>query len=374
MPPKKHATIWVAQPHTIAKISILKSYLKAWFPMMGRRQNNRQILYVDGFAGPGEYTNYPSGSPIAALEAAKAVLEKSGASWVAGDIHCVFIERDRKILEHLQTRVVPFQGIPKLHIHLLNMPFVDGLNKLRGQFPEPFQGGQPLFVFIDPFGATEVPFQSVAELLSSPRSEVLINLDADGIARIFQAGESAKHEKLLDESLPDRAWRETLSADQPFQEQCRRVLELYQAGLRSVSNVRYVFAFEMQSSAGAVNYYLVFASQHHRGLEKMKEAMKSMDQSGAYRFCDARVGQTTMFRFDNPADFSPLLFQRFVGRKTSYSEVHDFALNATPFTNPKGMLKILETENKISVKSIDIKRRKGTFNETMITSIEFVKG
>jgi three-Cys-motif partner protein len=329
---------------------------------------------VDGFAGPGEYTNYPSGSPIAALEAAKSVIDGIGADWKAGDVHCAFIEPDRGRFANLEERVAAFRGSRKLHIHLSNSSFVEGLAHLKTRFPSTFRGAQPLFVFIDPFGATGVPFRTVAEVLSSSRSEVLINLDVDGIDRIFKAGTSAKHEALLDEILPDKSWRDQLSEDQPSTQRYRQSLDLYKNGLQNLPRVKYVFAFEMQTSAGAVNYFLVFASQHPLGLEKMKEAMQKMDQTGDYRFSDARVGQSIMFRFDDPDEFSQLMFQRFVGRRVRYAALRDFALNETPFVNPKSMLRVLEKEGKVRVESSDPKRRKGTFNEQVIEHIEFVKG
>lgn len=373
MPPKKQPTIWPALPHTIAKIDILKNYLLAWFPIFGRKQRGQDLLYVDGFAGPGEYTNYSAGSPIAALVAATATLSQTASAWIAGDIHCAFIEPDRKRFSNLKERVEPFQNIRKLRIHLYNCSFVVGLNQLRVELPDAFLGSQPLFIFIDPFGATGVPFSEVAAILSSTRSEVLINFDADGVARIFQAGEQSNREALLDVIFPEGSWR-SLSSEQPFSQLCRQVLSLYITGLRKLPNVKYVFAFEMQAKTGAVNYFLVFASQHPRGLEKMKEAMKKIDQAGDYKFSDARVGQGIMFRFDNPGDFAPLLYEEFNGRRILYSKLHDFALTETPFLNPKAMLKILEEQGKINVDSTDPKRRKGTFNEERIQYIEFLKG
>ena len=62
--------IWDAEPHTIAKIAILKNYLFAWFQIFGRSRAGQSLLYIDGFAGPGHYTNYNEGSPVAALVAA----------------------------------------------------------------------------------------------------------------------------------------------------------------------------------------------------------------------------------------------------------------------------------------------------------------
>ena len=81
MPPKKFPTIWNAPPHTIAKIKILRAYLVAWFQILGRSRRGQELLYVDGFAGPGEYVNYPTGSPLAALSAAEEALALTASQW-----------------------------------------------------------------------------------------------------------------------------------------------------------------------------------------------------------------------------------------------------------------------------------------------------
>ncbi len=377
MSKKKRGVVWKAKPHTIAKIEILKNYLAAWFAIMGRTRQGQDLFYVDAFAGPGEYSNDQPGSPVVAMRMAQDAITKSGVEWKAGDIHCVFIEQDRKTFEHLQKQVQSLPPSHKVHVHLLNKSFVDGMDYLKTQLPDAFTKPFPLFVFIDPFGPTHVPFLAVAEILHSECSEVLINFDADGIARIHRAKESANSVAHLDAvlpELPNRSWRNVLSEDQSFPESCRQLLELYKAGLHNLPNVKYIFAFEMQGSGNTLNYYLVFASQHPLGLEKMKEAMRRIDKTGQYRFSDARVGQVTMFRFDDPTEFSQKLFEQFRGQKVRYSELHDFALNETPFTNPKSMLKELESRQLIKVHSRDPKRRKGTFNEQRLEYIEFVEG
>ena len=72
---------WDADPHTLAKIEILQGYLDAYFPILGRGKPGRDILYIDGFAGPGEYANSPTSSPLAALGAARSALSKTGEAW-----------------------------------------------------------------------------------------------------------------------------------------------------------------------------------------------------------------------------------------------------------------------------------------------------
>ena len=374
MPSKQFDTTWKAEPHTIAKITILEAYLHAWFQIMGRSMSEQDIVYIDGFAGPGEYTNYRKGSPIAALNAAKASLALIGRQWKAGDIHCVFIESDEKRFNHLQQLIGDLESHKRVNVHLIPTTFTEGLSQLKEKLPSTFSEFCPLFVFIDPFGATGVPFSAVENILKSPCSEVLLNFDADGIARIYRAAEDAKSDILLKEMFGNEEWKTVLAGIQDFNILCRQMLNLYRQSLRCLQNVRYDFAFEMRSKSGSLNYYLVFASQHPLGLEKMKEAMKKVDQTGNYHFSDAHVDQQTLFRFDKFENYSPLMFARFRGQIVQYDELRDFALNDTPFTNPKGMLKDLEGKDLIVVLSRDPKRRKGTFNEENIINITFKGG
>lgn len=51
MPPE--TTVWPIEPHTNGKHAVLRHYLNAWLPIMLR--SNERVLYIDAFAGPGEY-------------------------------------------------------------------------------------------------------------------------------------------------------------------------------------------------------------------------------------------------------------------------------------------------------------------------------
>ena len=217
-----------------------------------------------------------------------------------------------------------------------------------------------------------MPFETVASILSTSCSEVLINLDSDGIARIRRAADGANSDALLTAIFGDESWRAALDASD-FKGLCKQVLDLYKTKLRSIPSVEYAFSFEMRGRHDAINYHLVFASQNALGLEKMKEAMRSIDQNGSYCFSDGAVGQHTLFRFDHPEDFAPKFHLKFVGREVGYDQLRDYALNETPFTNPKSMLADLERQGLLLVKSNDPKRRKGAFKEESLISLTFVE-
>ncbi len=90
MSPKRSDIVWKAEAHTIAKIAILKSYLYAWFHILGGSPRSHNLLYIDGVAGPGRYTNHSEGSPTAALVAAREVLGSGGVSRIANTIDLRF--------------------------------------------------------------------------------------------------------------------------------------------------------------------------------------------------------------------------------------------------------------------------------------------
>jgi three-Cys-motif partner protein len=202
----KQSTTWLAEPHTIAKIGMLRSYLYQWFSILGRRFNGKDLWYIDGFAGPGEYENYPQGSPLAALASAESALNDSGEKWMAGTIHCVFMEEVAARAKHLKRKLDEMPVHPRIRRHVYHGSFVEGFAWLNDQADNPFRSSDPLFAFIDPFGPSGMSFAVVKDLLSRRASEVLVNLDSDGVSRIYSAGENAGHKEVLTDVFGDNSW------------------------------------------------------------------------------------------------------------------------------------------------------------------------
>ena len=235
---KKMPKIWEAPQHTLAKIEILRSYLRVWFSILGSTFAGRELWYVDGFAGPGEYTNSPDGSPIAAVRAADAAVNEA-RTWVAGKIRCFFIEEDPGRHQHLKARLESVSVSPAISAEAFLGTFSAGLKTLQERPDNPFHRAAPVFAFIDPFGAKGLSFSVITDLLSRPTCEVLVNLDSDGIRRIHRAREAANHLEVLDEVFGDRSWEAELSAvngDDP-----RTIVAAYKRRLRALPGVGYSF-------------------------------------------------------------------------------------------------------------------------------------
>jgi three-Cys-motif partner protein len=365
MPSIKPKSLWEAKPHTLAKIEIVGRYLYLWYSILG--PSNKRLVYIDGFAGPGEYTNSPRSSPLASLEAAKVAIHRPGAKLKDVEFSSLFVEKDRSFAENLRKVVSAHKWPPGIKLHIEHGSFDEKVGGILDELRKSKATLAPTFAFIDPFGATGLPFRVVAEILSYPRCEVLLNLDSDGIGRLITAQQFEKNQQNLTALFGDESWK-TLNPSAPMWKLSAEVLALYKERLRTLPQVRYVFAFAMNSREGQLNYHLVFASQHPLGLEKMKEAMKGVDKTGSYSFSDDTLSQTLLFDFNAPADWAAKMQAALGGAWRPYSEFRDYALNETPFMNPKSMLTHLKKAGKVQVRWRGQPAKTG-FPEQKISSI-----
>lgn len=166
-------------------------------------------------------------------------------------------------------------------------------------------------------------------------------------------------------------WHSEIDQGLSIQQLCAAVLTAYKRRLRALQNIRYVFAFAMNDKPGKLNYHLVFAGQHPKGLEKMKEAMMRIDQTGNYSFADDSVGQELLqFNFNDPETFAQKMHKKFLGQTLSCIEVCDYVLNETPYMNPSNILKWLRGRDQIEVKWIGRHSKQG-FPKENIAAILF---
>jgi three-Cys-motif partner protein len=368
---KRYDTLWTASAHTKAKIAMLRYYLDAWFPILAQGVP-LPILYVDGFAGPGYYTNHPEGSPLAALKCIEAAIESLGAKNRCPQITCVFIEEDLKRFEVLQEAIEPFRERRRVGIRAFNKRFVDGVLDLEREVELSFQGDHPNFIFADPF-CTGIALHTFKRCMAGKRGELLINLDADGISRIYKA-DNPRREEQLDEIFGGRCWATELGPqDLPLREQANRILHLYKRRLGEIKGVDYVFQFEMRGKQDTLNYFLVYATKNPVAMMRMKEAMSKVDQNGQYCFSDADEDQTFLISEDHDAHYANKLHVKFVSKgRVPFREVERFALCETLAKSATPLLRILETSELIEVEMKEnATRRRGTFEREKTAFVTF---
>jgi len=98
----KPTELWEASPHTLAKLEIVGRYLDVWFMILGSNPKNRRLVYIDGFAGPGRYTNTDKSSPIVALRAAQAAAGRTGAMGNITEYSFLFVEKKADFAKNLR--------------------------------------------------------------------------------------------------------------------------------------------------------------------------------------------------------------------------------------------------------------------------------
>ena len=162
-------TIWPLEPHTRAKHAILKRYLQAWTPVLSLG-GFPQIVYVDGFAGPGRYSKGEDGSPVIALQVA---LEQHLPSDTR--ILFLFVEQDEKRAAVLEEIVSSIEKPERFSVSVAaGKTFEYAVTDLLNSHKAKGQKLPPTFAFIDPFGWKGVKFSIVEEILSYASCEVLV--------------------------------------------------------------------------------------------------------------------------------------------------------------------------------------------------------
>lgn len=351
------STIWNIEPHTEAKHEILRKYLDAWLPIMTRW--NGRVLYIDGFAGPGEYIGGKDGSPIIAI---KAVLEHK--TNIKSEIIMIFIEADKERGEYLKQKVNSLNIPSNIKTECICAKFDETLTEIFKYLDEQKSRLAPAFVFIDPFGFTGIPFSLIERIMQNERCEVLINFMYEEINRFI---DDKKLWPSLIETFGTDKWKEMISEKDP-RKRVELLHAIYKEQLEKEAGIKFVHSFKMVNKVNKTDYFLFFGTNNIAGLKKMKEAMWRVDKSGLFQFSDATYNPSQPMLFEIEPKYSQLkknLLKEFKGKSISITEIENFILTQTPFRETHYKKQILGPMEKSQPSEIEVKcegkRRKYTF-------------
>ncbi|MDT9719112.1 three-Cys-motif partner protein TcmP [Paenibacillus sp. ClWae2A] len=360
-------TLWELEPHTEAKHIILRNYLRAWFPIMG--QYNSRILFLDGYAGPGQYDNGEDGSPIIAIKEAIQYLETSEKRTsnkpAIQEIVMIFIEEDTDRAIHLEEKIDSMEIHKKIKPQVINLNFEDTATDILKELEKSKAQLAPAFLFVDPFGYN-LSFELIQKLMDNPKCEVFINFMYEFINRFIKRnGQEAVMTKLFG----NEDWKE-LDLDCEPEQRRERIHGLYQEQL--VNNAaQYVRSFEMKGKRKSTKYFLFYGTNHKTGLSKMKDAMWSVDAGGRYTFSDStNPKQGVLFNVEpDYAYLKVLICEKFSGMTVSVDEIEDFVLCSTPFKTThykKPILIPMEKNAEIRIVSSSRKKKNSYPSGTII--------
>jgi three-Cys-motif partner protein len=163
------------------KHEILRGYLAKFATATGTRSPGHRVGYIDGYAGPGSYTNevtgvVTEGSPAIAIQEMRHQLALAEPR----HLECFFVEKKPEYFESLKSLVdhARAEGLPA---EALKGKVEDHLHKALGQFD-----GLPVLVFLDPFGASLPLESSIPLILQRPGTqptELLLNFSVETLRR-----------------------------------------------------------------------------------------------------------------------------------------------------------------------------------------------
>ena len=336
--------LWSLEPHTAAKHAILRRYLQAWFAIMA--SSNERILYIDGFAGPGEYAGGEDGSPIIAL---KAALEHGSS--LSSKVLFVFMEEKQPRCAHLEQLVSGIEVPPNFEVKLRCCRFDEKMTEVLDYLDQQIARLAPTFAFVDPFGYSDTPLAVIERIMAHKKCEVLITFMYEEVNRFIDHPDRTQHAH-FDRLFGTNEWRKARDLREP-QERKRFIHDLYLRQLRRGAGIAYVRSFEMVNRGNRTDYYLFFGTKNLLGLRKMKEAMWSVDPTGGNRFSDSTdYSQPVLFDLKCLPALREAIVSWMEGRTVTIGQVERFALTHTPFREThvrKAALKPLEEEGRLEV-------------------------
>jgi three-Cys-motif partner protein len=187
---------------------------------------NSRVLYIDGFAGPGEYSRGEDGSPIVVLKAARDHTHKFEA-----ELACLFVEVERPRYEHLKLALEKIRPtLPSnIKFEAVNGAFDEKVTQIFKNLEEQKQLLAPTLAFLDPFGFSHTPFTTITRLMAYDKCEALINFMFEEIVRFLSLPNQAQH---FDTLFGTSEWREVLDLSTP-DERLRFIHDLYLRQLRA---------------------------------------------------------------------------------------------------------------------------------------------
>jgi len=363
---------WEYREHTRVKHILLKKYLAAWIPILGRW--NPKICYFDGFAGRGEYTDGTLGSPLITLKVA------DNLSQYFGKLTCFFIEKDienfnnlEKVLEREQPKI---RNIQKIEIIKENDEFADIINEIFDYLEKENSILVPSFFFVDPFGFSGIPFNCIKKILENPKTEVFFTFMVRDIARFIQLPEL---KNTFDQLFETDKWRNILNLSSQKPELA--LINLYREQLHKVANVKYSWPFRVCTSEKVQTlYYLLHATNNFKGHSIMKNIMFNQSAEGNFAYLGPQdiptKTQMRLFDIHSIGDLKKYLLERFKNNSLSYEEIQEQVCDPW-YTEPpyidkhyREALKELEKEDKVRIKRVSSKTQRGLGGKDIITFLQ----
>lgn len=270
---------------TRIKHEILTKYLKPYFAIRASGEH-KNLVYIDGFAGCGEYQSDAGpqpGSPLRAL----ATFETMNANGkdVGGKITSIFIEVDDDYFPQLKTSVTNYNATTKglREPVVIHGTFEAEVDQLLGTLKSKGSSLAPSFLFADPCGVTGLSFSTLKRYLNEAEGEALLFFNYDGVTRIaglgFKPGGTLSQLVGGDERAKDLVGR--LEGKTPDEKE-EIIIGFYKDALQADVKDLFCTAFRVEyENKRSTSHYLIHLSRNAMGFRLMKEIMWPLGETAS---------------------------------------------------------------------------------------------
>lgn len=277
--------LWTRPAQTECKHEVLRRYLSGWFPILGT--SARRLLFVDGFAGPGEHVEGQAGSPLVALDCVQNYYRSKRMDGVS--VNFLLIEKDPRRAAHLRQCIRDRPSVRGMTVIALPGDFDSNTSRLLNAVDSYHRRLSPSFWLLDPFGVKGVTMEMIGRILSNPKSEILVSHMDVAIRRFSKTRDFAKSLTAL---YGTDDWRRSIEI-RGDRDRKHFLHALFTEQLKK-HGARFVVRFELWNRGTHV-YTMFFATGHEKGCNLMKEVVWRLQPDGTYRLRSESHGRRPLF-------------------------------------------------------------------------------
>lgn len=334
---------WVIEEQTLIKHELLKKYIATWMAILFSQQEKirkiPQLLFFDGFSGPGIYyidTTKSStcyGSPLIVAEIANKFIDENKKR----EFSIICVDKNKQCVGMLNKE------LRKLDRHKQGWEAYRGefdktINELLDDLEKSKSSLRASFFFIDPFGYSGFHMTTLKRILGYERSELFINFMIYDIIRFIEAAHSQQRMKELFgcSDFTDVSKFTTSEEKQQF------LVNLYCGQLKGYAGAKYVMPFRINTPGMGTRpkYYLIHASNHIKALIEMKNSMAKVSDA-PYRF--EAIGITAQLGFfEDPSKKSLREMIKQYCKEIYPSKIEYSELEAWAYANTNGIAKTIK--------------------------------
>lgn len=300
------------------------------------------MTYAEGFAGPGVYKDREPGSPIIAL---RALLTDRSLRDLIKPARLLLVDADPKCIAMLKRRLVDAVK-PNWQPEQWKEIGID-IDVQRGDCEPTLEllldrhnaWGHPVLAVLDTWGGA-VSARLVRRIAKNKASEIIVTIQPQYFSRFAQVEDIEHGDRVFGAS----DWREV--ANQQAATKTNWLRNRYRQTIEDCG-FQYVLDFELVDEGGRV-LYLVFGTNHKRGLQKMKEAMWEVDDVYGTGYRDPRDPNQETLQIEIEPQTEPLRrlllahLSSLPNHEATISDLRAFALFRTVYKESQARQTVIE--------------------------------